>query len=314
MMDCNEDIMSNTMQSFLEDCGLQNVMAGHHERPIPATRKGGKSPIDGIFASWAIRPVASGICCAEEGIEGPRADHRRLWVDVNLENVLGQKIPVLPRRIINRCNAKDPRVYNKYNQLLIQHLEEHNLEDRMFQLERQAIYPMPVELQQRAEQLDKLYMEGHRFTDKRCRKLRTGGTAYTPEFTSIMAELLLFKMLLRRKRDPEHKISDRVLCKYLKRAGKTSPLQEYKALTEAEVQIRLKEVQYKLKEYRRSAEKKRSNWLEELVEARATEEAQQKADTDDKPSHRKRNGGLATARELKILRTTVATRRQFRKN
>lgn len=81
---------------------------------------------------------------------------------------------IRPLKIRNQYNSRDLRAYNKYNQKLLQHLKEHHLEVKIFKLEQEALYPLLTDLQSQAEQLNRIYMEGHAFADKRCRKLRTG--------------------------------------------------------------------------------------------------------------------------------------------
>ncbi len=49
MMDCNEDVRSNTITTFLNECGMRDIVLERHGNEAPRTHKRGSHPIDAIF-------------------------------------------------------------------------------------------------------------------------------------------------------------------------------------------------------------------------------------------------------------------------
>lgn len=316
MMDCNESTSSQSMKHFLERSNLHDVVARKHGHHTPPTRKGGSTTIDGIFASWAIDPIECGICGEDEGVEGPRADHKCVWMDIMVENAFGHKMEIIQNRVVTRCNSRDPRVYNKYNSLFIQFMEEHNLEERMFRLERAAVFPLPTEWVEEAERIDKLYIEGHSFADRRCRRIMTGGTAYTPQFNQLLARLMFLKTIIRGIQNANTRTSDRVLVKYLKRAKDSTKLGDYKRCTIEELREELKTTYKELREYRKNDQGKRQAWLQELAAARAEVTEEQEISAKEKGDRRKakrKKEMTATERELRELRMRELIRYNFKR-
>ena len=60
VMDCNEDVFSKNIQTFLKSCDLKDAIVSKHitlEGRPPATYEGGTKTIDGIFTSVNIQTV-----------------------------------------------------------------------------------------------------------------------------------------------------------------------------------------------------------------------------------------------------------------
>lgn len=173
-------------------------------------------------------------------------------MDIPMSNLFGHKPAPLQSQHICRCNARDPRVYNKYNKLLDSYLETHRLHQHMYQLEWRACYPLPTDMRLEAENIDRLYMQGHQYADKRCRRIVTGGTACTPEYNKILSKIMLFKTLLRLHIQPTTPPSDRVLCKYLRRSQILDPLAKIKQASYTQLKRQLSEAYKEMRRYRKS--------------------------------------------------------------
>ena len=48
MMDCNEDIRSDTIQKFLDEVGMKEIILDRHGSDAPGTYIDGTLPIDGL--------------------------------------------------------------------------------------------------------------------------------------------------------------------------------------------------------------------------------------------------------------------------
>jgi hypothetical protein len=127
MMDCNEDVCSSRIQQFLQDSDIRDIIHERHGNKAPPTYKDGKVPIDGIFASRSVHCVLGGYASFDEGVQGKRADHRCLWIDVRLESVFGHKMPPLIRYAQRRVKTNDPRITSRFNKLYCSYLLERNM-------------------------------------------------------------------------------------------------------------------------------------------------------------------------------------------
>jgi hypothetical protein len=84
-----------------------------------------------------------------------------------------------------RLKCNDPRVVKSFIQYYFEFLRKRKLHERAFQLEADAIYPLSQALQQQAEQLDTLKMQGILHADRKCRKLGMGGVPYSKRYKQL---------------------------------------------------------------------------------------------------------------------------------
>lgn len=285
-MDCNEDIRAQTIKQWAELCGLREVITeAHGESEAPSTckkhkttKKGKTKPIDGVFASWAIEPIASGYTEFSGGIQGGsyekatgktrnRTDHRCLWLDLRLTDVFGHSMPPLPTVAGRRMKCNDPRVVERFNRFYDEFLDKHDLYRRTFQLERLATYPLSEELQHEAERIDKLKMEGIRYADRRCRRLCMGGVPFSPEYKFWVNRLKLWQALAAEKRGTQ--IGSKVLQRLIKAAQCPTKLRDLRKLPLEEITACQQRAMQDYKVFKRESGMKRRTFLEDLAEARA---------------------------------------------
>ena len=189
MMDCNQDVRSSRIQQFLHDSDLQDVIHERHGTDAPPSYKGGKVPIDGIFASQLVNCTLGGYTSFDEGVQGKRADHQCLWIDVKLESVFGHKMPPLIRYAQRRVSMNDPRITSRFNQLYRSFLLERNMPIRALTLEAHATYPLHPTLCLEAEKLDRLKVDGVWYADQRCRRLFMGNVPFSPEYKRVTSAI-----------------------------------------------------------------------------------------------------------------------------
>ena len=285
-MDCNEDVRSQNIKQWADLCGLREVITeAHGESEAPSTckkhkrKKHGKSkPIDGLFASWAIEPVASGYTEFSGGVqgctyEGPtqktrnRTDHRCLWMDLRLTDVFGHSMPPLPTAVGRRMKCNDPRVVKRFNSFYDEFLEKHDLYRRTFELERKAMYPLSEELQREAEKIDKLKMEGIRYADRRCRRTFMGGVPFSPEYKFWVNRLKLWQALVAEKRGS--KFGSKVLQRLIKAAQCPTKLKDLRGLSLEELAAGQRRAMQDYKTFKGESGTKRRTFLEDLAKARA---------------------------------------------
>lgn len=271
LMDCNEDIRSNTMQQFLLQSSLKEVILSRHGRTqAPGTHIHGNKPIDGIFVSHSIQVIACGYTSFDEGVQGRRPDHRCAWMDIAMKSALGYQIPPIPKPQMQRVTQKDPRTVKRFNQHLLQFIEKHKLEQKIFHLEASIHFPPTQEEKEQANQLMALRFTGIKQADRKCRRLHTGEIPYSKEFSQLAAERTFWAYLLDIKRGKKKR--QRLLEKYRKQANIYLPLQTLKALEVDSIRERSREAHRKYRRFKEQAAQSRMTWLEELAIARQEEE------------------------------------------
>ena len=115
MMDCNEDVRSESFKKFLNDVGMKDIIMARHGDKAPSTCIDGSLPIDGIFATAAINIVQGGYTSFADRVQGQRTDHHCLWVDISIQEVFGHKTPALIQFGGHRVKSSHPNIVNKFN-------------------------------------------------------------------------------------------------------------------------------------------------------------------------------------------------------
>jgi hypothetical protein len=116
MMDCNEDVRSVAITTFLNACGLRDIVLERHGSDAPRTYKRGSHPIDAIFATHSVQCVRAGYAGFEDGVQSKRSDHRCLWFDVLINSIFGHEMPPTNKPQARRLKCNDPRVVRRFNQ------------------------------------------------------------------------------------------------------------------------------------------------------------------------------------------------------
>lgn len=131
MGDFNEDVRGRAIHQFFSQFHMHEVILHQHGNNAPNTYRDGRHPIDGIFATQNIIPVKSGYSPVFWGAD---SDHRLIWADINLTELLGQDPPASWRPNIRRLKLEDPRIVLKYNKERAKYCLEHLLDERIIQI------------------------------------------------------------------------------------------------------------------------------------------------------------------------------------
>ena len=118
-VDANEDISIHSPESIRQrfwECGLDEAILRRHPPTATHQRNQRNIPIDGIFTTSGVPVLAGGYYAFDEFVE---ADHRALWIDIDLDTALGnfkpQKTTFKPRKL----SLMDTRSVKRYLQLEI---------------------------------------------------------------------------------------------------------------------------------------------------------------------------------------------------
>jgi hypothetical protein len=203
MLDGNSDMRDSPLATALKNCSLTEVLLHRHGISGPSTfrRNQTRTPIDGIWASPGISILAGGYLDFDQLLTG--ADHRTLWIDVSLINAFRHVMPAIAKPKARRLHCRDPRVVHNYVRRYEALVQQHQLLPKIQNFMSRAQYPLSPLLQEELETLDNLRVMITAEAEKKCRKLRKGQVAFSPELQqasrTMKAYSLIHKKLLGRK-------------------------------------------------------------------------------------------------------------------
>jgi hypothetical protein len=214
--------------------------------------------------------VQAGYAGFEDGVQSKRSDHCCLWFDVLINFIFGHEMPPTNKPQTRRLKCNDPMVVRTFNQYYFEFLRKHKLHKRAFRLEADDIYPLPRDLQQQAEQLDTLKIQGILHADKKRRKLRMGVVPYSKQHKQLNRAIGFLNEMLRRKQG--NRVKSKHLQRLIKKAAIPTPLCTIHQYMLEQVKAARWQNFKAYNDFVSKADVARTTWLEELAEARAGED------------------------------------------
>ena len=169
------------LEEWMLDLGLVNVLKERHGEIGPRTCiKSKNSPIDCVFASPQLK-IRNGGLLSFGRLD---SDHRALWIDIPKFLLYGYNPPPMINPNARRLKlTSDPKVVNKYLTYLHSSMRDHNIFQRMDDVHRQAVYPLPLHVAEEFEAIDALSSKLMYEAEAQCRKLKAGGAIpWSPAF------------------------------------------------------------------------------------------------------------------------------------
>jgi hypothetical protein len=226
-IDVNEDVRTGSFARRLRlECGLREVMFGTYGLNLPNTYARGSVPIDGLFVSQSLFQCQCGytdIVC----------DHRMLWIDVPVELALGYSPSAIAKPSPKRLILQDPRIVKKYNKILHEHLEKHEVLSQIRKLEDEIEGKMTPAQMSEYNRLDTFRIQAALIAQKRCRKLCMGAVPYSPKLSLAGKKIRAWKLLLKKKS------GGLVQTKYLQRKLKEADIADTSLLSILDIQEHL---------------------------------------------------------------------------
>ena len=290
--DWNENVVSTNIKEWMALLHLKELVTDLHGENPPPTYQRGETAIDGIFASETLSAERAGYL----GFGDIPGDHRGIWIDVKSSNLIGYRMNDIPRHKARRLKLDDPRVVDKYNRLLDQHLRSHNVYNRIDQLENKLKQEGRItpELKHQYDSLDKIREEGMKFAEKRCRKLRMGGVEWSPSIQKARNTILFWTLV--RKRRKGCKVSVRKIL----RMKKSLKIKGEKEMSNTEIDTEIDKSYQKYKKLRKEAYDLRLTYQEALAQAKAS-----KNDSDAIKVLREMQNRESTRRMFKQIGNTI---------
>jgi hypothetical protein len=142
-------------------------------------------------------------------------DHRCLWMDVSFTQAFGHNMPTLHCMKSRRLHCKDPRLVDNYIHLFHQYASHHDLFKKVNKLRNTVHSKSRSQVQQEYEELDIIRCQTARFAESKCRKLRKGQVAFSPEMSAARLLVKAWPLILRRIQG--QKVSSRLISRTLQK-------------------------------------------------------------------------------------------------
>ena len=96
------------------------ITGGRHSGDPPETFNNGSYPIDECFATADLKINKCGFMRHRDN----GSDHQPIWLDVDKNSAFGTVTPDIPSFRALKLKTKDPRIVQKYNQVLSEEFEK----------------------------------------------------------------------------------------------------------------------------------------------------------------------------------------------
>jgi hypothetical protein len=173
-------------------------------------------------------------------------------------------MPLIIKPSARRLHCKDPRLIANYVRIYKDFISKNRLLSKVRKLKDKSAYPLSSCDQHTYEELDSLKCKGVALAKKKCRKLRMGQVAYSPQFHQASCQINAWILL--RNKVKGMKISSRLLNRVLKKASLKS---ETRALSLKEIDTNLKLAYQNYYRVKGSDDELRATAMEQLAEALA---------------------------------------------
>ena len=166
-----------------------------HGSNLPSTYNRGSKPIDEIFVSSSLKIKRAGYLAHGATL----GDHRPIWIDVDRNTVIGCKGHLNPTFATRRLKTQDPRVVQKYLQVLSDILHQHNVEERAEILLTTAQNNLSPTQIQEYEDLDRIRETAMIRAENQCRQLKMGAIQWSPVLQQARDKIMYFSLSLCQK-------------------------------------------------------------------------------------------------------------------
>ena len=259
MGDWNSDVRT-TVTDFMMHAGLVEVITTVHGNDGPPTMNRGSKAIDGIFAS----PLARVESCGYLPFGATPGDHRCLWMDIPIGELLGYEIPDLPTAKARNLQLQDPRTVNKYQKDLHQLFLRHKIYPKILAIRDTLEYPLQKEHRQSINILNAQMKDDMIIAAKKCRKKKMGGKKFSD--TLKKARLTIYVWILVERRLKGCHVHAKTILRSQKKAGIRNTL-----VTLEKAQAYKDKAYKRYKILRKQDEQLSLQFREKLAQARAKE-------------------------------------------
>ena len=258
--DWNVDAEDRVFVAWKKRLGLIDPIAKKHGTNSPGTFNKGKRRLDSFLVSSYLQSTKSGFL----PFGMLPGDHRGIYLDVKMNSFIGYRAPAVPSFRARRLQLHDPRILERYQEVLDGILDKQRIYQQVRQLEvevqRTGLFSPSV--QRKYEEIASLHDKAMITAERKCRKLRMGGRQWSPPLQHARDEILLWTLVKRRL------LGRAVGAKRIKRLSKKLQIDNTNlCLNESSLKLDLAYKEYK--SVRKKDSHLRSTFLEDLAMARA---------------------------------------------
>jgi hypothetical protein len=151
-MDANADLDDAHIQKLLRDTGMVDLVAHHLGSDLPETYVNGKKRVDHYFGTPDVAPAVKRVAILAYN-EGIVADHRGIIIDFDRNSLYGQthELEERQQRLLTTHNKRGAQTYRE---AASQAIREHNIIERIKDIETRANIEFTDEVIAELEQLD----------------------------------------------------------------------------------------------------------------------------------------------------------------
>jgi hypothetical protein len=294
LIDGNSNMKDSALKIGLEQSHLKEAIIHRHGRNGPSTfrRNNNNSAIDGIWISPGLEIQAGGYFAFDELIQN--TDHRCLWVELTFREAFGHNMPAVVRPKTRRLHNRDPRIVANFHKTYERLAKRYNLVERALKLDEASTHPLSLEHQYEYETLDAIRCDITACAEKRCRKLRKGQVAYSPQVHLASIRITAWSLLQKHRQGL--KVSSRLLKRSMKKANLSN---EVRMFPMRQIQNCIKEAYQHYYQLKGNDRELRYTFLEKLAEAVAADGNTSKEKA--LKQLREREGQRETATKIKYL-------------
>ena len=198
LIDCNENLTKNhDLQQHLttEPILLIDPIRLRHGdlNNLPPTTDKGSYPIDAIFVSPEIADIiAGGWLQMSNGI----SDHRPLFIDISIQQLLGKFKNSTQPYTIRRLKCKDKKAVDKYNSILEQQYMYHNTIQKLKDFRSSQCIPLSDQNKTELLKIDRVSTQAVVHAERHCRKIHAGGKSYTPKLNQLGRTIDVWRLIV----------------------------------------------------------------------------------------------------------------------
>jgi len=161
--------------------------------------------------------------------------------------------------------CEQPKVVNKYNELLNRQLHQQHTFEKFEEFEklRQSNKMNEQSTMNTLNKIDNSITNSILYAEKRCRKLKAGKVPYSPELSRVGKEINVWNNVLRKKRGCN------ISSTYIKRIAKKSDISHPMSLTIEDCIKERQSASRRYKKLKRNAKQNRIQFIEELATQQA---------------------------------------------
>ena len=271
------------------------------DKVMVPSRTGGKRVIDHVDTYGIPKEYMRRAGQVPHGL-GFESDHRGIYVDLEIEPLLGFQAEDYPAREQRRLKSKNKVTSSKYTESLLESLTAHNVWNRVKVLWRQ-VQDGKMSDEHRAEfnKIDKSTTESMLAAERHLP--HQGQEGFTPKLKGILMEIKYYRLLLRQAKGIRLNIQSIQVAQV--RSGTTRYSGDMR-----EIQSWLKEAWERLRQHQRKQDDRRERFLDQLIadKHKDTPEEHKKAIEKIKNKHKSKRQFLRIKTALNRLKNSSLRR------